>query len=115
LRRAAAEADLSVLVWIFRCFAVDFGTYAQFVDYHSKQRCERKSLALITGSASGWIYIFDGLLRIPASVRNVELSGAGVTLGGHFIDHRRQAFLAEKAYVLLGRPKIVGAIMVLSL
>ncbi|RSH94233.1 hypothetical protein EHS25_004036 [Saitozyma podzolica] len=54
----------------------DFGTYAQFVDYHTSE----------------WIYIFDGLLRIPAS-----------------------AFFAEKAYVMLGHPKIVGAIMVLSL
>ncbi|GFZ42975.1 hypothetical protein JCM24511_00693 [Saitozyma sp. JCM 24511] len=72
----SAASSTFVLIWIFRCFAVEFGTYAQFVDYHT----------------SGWIYVFDGLLRIPAS-----------------------AFFAEKACVMLGRPKIVGAIMVLSL
>lgn len=47
----------------------------------------------------------------------VELFGTGATSGKeHIIDDRRpQAFFAEKACVMLGRPKIVGAIMVLSL
>lgn len=46
----------------------------------------------------------------------VELFGTGATSGReHIIDDRPQAFFAEKAYVMLGRPKIVGAIIALSL
>jgi hypothetical protein len=58
-------------------------------------------------AGSSWIYLIDGLTRIPASVC-LLCCGESVLIS-------EQAFFAEKAWLMLGRPIIIGAIMLATL